>query len=106
MQDAERTSFCQLKKPSHVSAIGVAAFKFDFSTTMTTLIIFPALNLNPLNTNSFVEYVDEHVHIERPSNVRTIPAESSTTASTPKSWVWGQSPGCSLPIVIFLTLLY
>jgi hypothetical protein len=28
MQDAERTSFCQLKKPSHVSAIGV---KFDFS---------------------------------------------------------------------------
>jgi len=31
MQDAERTSFCHLKKPSHVSAIGVAAFKFDFS---------------------------------------------------------------------------
>src|ERR1700683_417382 len=58
------------------------------STTTTTLIVFPPLNLNPLNTNSFVEYVDEHVHIARPSNVRTIPAESSTAASTPKSWVW------------------
>ncbi|KIM72734.1 hypothetical protein PILCRDRAFT_15865 [Piloderma croceum F 1598] len=62
MQNAEHTSFCHLKKPT--------------------------LNLNPRNTNSFIEYVDEHVHIGRPSNVRTIPAESPTAASTPKSWLW------------------
>lgn len=55
---------------------------------MTTLIVFPALNLNPLNTNSFVEYVNEHIHIGRLTNVRIIPAESSTAASTPNSWVW------------------
>ena len=67
------------------SALSVTVF--DFSINDDDAYCIPGAESEPPQ-QQLVEYVDEHVHIGRLSNVRIIPAESSTAASTPKSWVW------------------
>jgi len=69
----------------------------------------------PTQRDSFVKHIEnQHVDIGRLNNPRTIPAESSTVTSTQvlsseQSWdieeCKGPLPGCSLMVVMFLTIL-